>query len=322
MATATMRRFYHSSRNDARADDTPVSHAKRQKRWVSPEQDNDDDDVSSVGSVDDSVSDVSQDDEYVCHAARSLQRRCLNLLQDREEVSLMKQAKLRDNLGNSPSQPNCRMKRQVQLLSDEKLKHGISKILSLLLQSHSIFGKLQEEQTKALLLVERFLEDDWDDAADIFLATFHKLLQRSVALPPHVIVVVSGTIMPSLATSCICGVHSPKQLCFDTLCLPQQQQRQRHLIDRLRDELQRLSLIANDLLHQRLAAPLDDNITDQLDAVEARTDILYLWGDLIQRQWTRTTDDALELFHDTLHPTVSVEDALWNFVYSLSLHDE
>ena len=125
MATATMRRFYHSSRNDATADETPVSQAKHQKRWVSPEHDNDDGGMSSVSSVDDSVSDVSQDDDDVCHAACSLRRRCLNLLQDREEVSLMKQAKLRDNLCNPPSQPNLGMRNHMQLLSDEKLKFGI-----------------------------------------------------------------------------------------------------------------------------------------------------------------------------------------------------
>jgi hypothetical protein len=194
------------------------------------------------------------------------------------------------------------------------LKYGISKILSLLVQSQSFFGKLQEEQTKkAFLLLEQFIECDWDDFADSFLAKFHMILQRSVPCPPHIIVVVSRTTTQPQATSTsICGGHLPKQLCFDTMCLQQKRRRRRQLIDRSRGELQRLSLLTTDLLHQRLAAPLDDEIIDKLDLIEARTDILHLWRALIQRQWVLTTDEALELFQDTLNPTVSVESALWN----------
>lgn len=319
-----MRRFAHSAVCDHTAVETPISQAKHWKRWVSPEQ-VDDDDVSSVTSVDDSVSEVSQDDDHVFRVEGSLRLRCLNLLHDKEEASLMNQARLRDNVCNPPSHPNRHMRNHAHLLSVEKLKCRISKVLALLLQSQSIFGRLQEEQTrKALLLVEQFIEHDWDDATDIYLSKFYMILQRSVPCPPHIVVVVSRTTMQPQATgTSICGGHSPKKLCFDTMYLSQQQRRRRReLIDRSQGELQRLSLMTKDLLHRRLAAPLDDEITDKLDAVEARTDILDLWRDLIQRQWGIPTDEALELFQDTLDPTVSVEKALWNFVYYVSLNDE
>jgi hypothetical protein len=319
-----MRSFDHCTVLDHMAVETPISQSKNRKRWVSPEQiDDDDDDVSSVTSFDDSVSEGSEDDEYVLRTVTSLRHHCLHLLQDQEEMSLMKQGRLRGNFCNPPRQPNSRTRNHAQLLSDEMLKYGISKILSLLVQSQSFFDKLQEEQTKkAFLLLEQFIECDWDDFADSFLAKFHMMLQRSVPCPPHIIVVVSRTTTQPQATSTsICGGHLPKQLCFDTMCLQQKRRRRRQLIDRSRGELQRLSLLTTDLLHQRLAAPLDDEIIDKLDVIEARTDILHLWRALIQRQWVLTTDEALELFQDTLNPTVSVESALWNFVYYVSLYD-
>ena len=272
-------------------DEATICHrAKRQKRWVTPEQR---EDISTIGSIEEKMTEIRTEDEtHLRRLTRSVEILSLHvtsLLQDKETESLIFQSGVRSR----------------QVLLDEKLKCGISTVMLLFLQSRSILGKSMQEHKETLVRFQRFIDEDWNDTAELFLAKFRNLLRRSLIRPPRVVCIAGPISTPSRA-------HQPKQLRFDKA------KRHDQLMARSRSVLLDMKSATKALLQQRLESPCDDAINAKLLAIEGESDVLQLWAGLIERQQA-PSEEALDLFEETLRHPDPLDTVLWNFVFFISL---
>ena len=280
-----------------------IRQAKRQKRCVSPEQD--DGEYSSIGCVEDYLSEIDDEEcadtiiraeEHLRNSVLGVRDSVLGVLQDKEEESLVTQSRLRSKVCESENQRKTCLR---QALADEKLKYGISKVLSLIVQSQTILGRLTEERKNGLVLIERFIEHHWDDGVGVLILEFHTVLRHSFVVPPQLIYLPTPVQMPTTASK-------PKK--------------RTQSMEQSRSVLTTLSDTTQDVLRKRLESPCNDEITAQLEAIEGVRDILQVWTDLVQRS-SSLDEETLELYRDALQQaqSASVETVLWNFVYYLSL---
>lgn len=288
-------------------DEATICHrVKRQKRWVTPEQR---EDISSIGSIEEKVTETRNDDEaHLRRLTRSveiLSLHVLSLLQEKETESLIFQSGVRSRLAAPRNLSSCKQDSLIQDLQDEKLKCGISTVMLLFLQSPSILGKSLHERKETLVRFQSFINEDWDDTAELFLAKFRNLLRRSLIRPPRVVCLAGPISTPSRA-------YQPKQLRFDTA------QRYDRLMTRSRSVLIGMKSATQALLKQRLESPCDDAINAKLLALEGESDVMQLWSDLIERQ-SAPSEEALDLFEETLHHPDPLDAVLWNFVFFVSL---
>lgn len=288
-------------------DEATICHrAKRQKRWVTPEQR---EDISSIGSIEEKMTEIRNEDEThlrrLTRLVEILSLQVLSLLQDKETESLIFQSGVRSRLAAPRDLSSCKQESLRQALLDEKLKCGISTVMLLFVQSPSILGKSMHEQKETLVRFQRFINEDWNDTTELFLAKFRNLLRRSLIRPPRVVCIAGPISTPARA-------HQPKQLRFDMA------QRYDQLMSRSRAVLIGMKSATKALLQQRLEFPCDDAIKAKLLAIEGESDVLQLWADLIERQVT-PSEEALDLFEETLCHPDPLDTVLWNFVFFISL---
>lgn len=288
-------------------DEATICHrAKRQKRWVTPEQR---EDISTIGSIEEKMTEIRTEDEtHLRRLTRSVEILSLHvtsLLQDKETESLIFQSGVRSRLSTPRDLSPCKQESLRQILLDEKLKCGISTVMLLFLQSRSILGKSMQEHKETLVRFQRFIDEDWNDTAELFLAKFRNLLRRSLIRPPRVVCIAGPISTPSRA-------HQPKQLRFDKA------KRHDQLMARSRSVLLDMKSATKALLQQRLESPCDDAINAKLLAIEGESDVLQLWAGLIERQQA-PSEEALDLFEETLRHPDPLDTVLWNFVFFISL---
>lgn len=295
-------------------EETFIRQAKRQKRCVSPDRE---EDYSSIGCAEeyltnsDHVDDANDEERnYLLHETE--QKLCETILadlEDLEEESLMKQSRMRTNLKQRRKNPSSRQ----AALANEKLKCGISKVLALILQSPTLLGRLDKERMKSLLHIERLIERNWDLVIEDFVCEFRAVLRHCFQFPPRSVYVSAENSIaePSL--------RKPKQLCFDVSL------RQNKLIKSSRSVLESLSKSTQDLLRQRLESlGHGDNLTTApLENTEGLHDILHVWTVILQRTSCTADEEALELYQDALREVrfTSIDSMLWNFAYYLSLNE-
>jgi hypothetical protein len=286
-----------------------IRQAKRQKRCVSPDREND---FSSIGCAEEYLSECDHDgntEENNCamhEAEQKLSENILSLLEEVEEESLVKQSRIRINLKQKHNKEIC-----TQALANEKLKSGISKVLILILQSPTLLGRLGKERYKSLRLVEDLIKEGWDIEIVNFVDKVRDVLRCSFDFPPRFIFLADSSESSAAAST-------PKQLCFDL------QLRRNKLIEKSHSLLASLSKSTQGLLQKRLESLGDEgNLpTTPLETIEGIRDILCVWTEIVQKfsPASQLDDQALELYGDALLEarTTSIDSMLWNFVYYIS----
>lgn len=269
--------------------------AKRQKRSLSPPP-LFDDETSSLGGIEDHY-DYEEDEEEEGDLEReeTLLDRVLSIYEQYEEDSLVQQSRLRSKLSTCGISKICMIKNRLQ---DEKVKCGLFKVLTLLLQSDSrLRGSSYQERVDLMRQVKHVLQ-----ARESY--TLAELKSRFV--------LIFSSLRKDLFPPC--SIIAPAS----TATLPQDIETQldhKSLVQETRKTMTRLDQAANEALQQRLR---DSNYSQvEGEEWESMREVWYVW-----LQFSIKSIEQMAVWQETLAHCENVEMLLWNLAFCLSMMPE